>query len=88
VTLPMSSGVQVALTVRSVVPDLPVVLTSGYSVSSWTDRDASDLDLLGSKSVIVMQKPNPPKRLLSALDELIGTKQTEKARTAGLSAYG
>jgi two-component system cell cycle sensor histidine kinase/response regulator CckA len=44
VTLPTSSGIQVALLLRSKIPSLPIILTSGYPVSSWSDLEFSDLD--------------------------------------------
>jgi two-component system, cell cycle sensor histidine kinase and response regulator CckA len=43
VSLPSSSGVEVALILRSEVPCLPVILTSGYPVNRWNERDAADL---------------------------------------------
>jgi CheY-like chemotaxis protein len=39
VMLPKSSGIQIALLLRSEIPDLPVLLTSGYPVSDWTGRE-------------------------------------------------
>ena len=87
-TLPRSSGVQVALTLRSEIPDLPVILTSGYPVGGWNERDAADLKRLGSNAVIILQKPNPARRLLSAVDDLIGAGQPQKASTARPSADG
>ena len=87
-SLPIISGVQVALILRCEIPTLPVILTSGYPANGWNDRDAADLKRLGSKSVIVLQKPNPPRQLLTAIDELIGAEQPEKAVTARPSADG
>lgn len=87
-SLPVISGVQVALILRCEIPALPVILTSGYPANGWNDRDAADLKRLGSDSVIVLQKPNPPGLLLSAIDELIGAEQTQKAITARPSADG
>jgi two-component system, cell cycle sensor histidine kinase and response regulator CckA len=82
VTLPTSSGIQVALLLRSEVPDLPVILTSGYPVSAWNDRDSADLERLGSNSVAILQKPFPSKALSDAVRELIGTAPAEAAGTA------
>jgi len=88
VSLPVSSGVQVALILRCENPALPVILTSGYPANSWKDCDAADLQRLGSNSVIVLQKPSTPRRLLSAIDELIGAEPPEKAVAARPSADG
>jgi CheY-like chemotaxis protein len=81
VTLPTSSGIQVALLLRSEVPDLPVILTSGYPVSAWSDRDSADLERLGSRSVAILQKPFQGKALSDAVHELIGTTPPEVAGT-------
>lgn len=82
VTLASDSGVHVALMLRSKKPDLPVILTSGYPVSSWNDRDTADLQRLGSNSLIILQKPNPAGRLLNAVDELFGAEQQQEANAA------
>ena len=47
VTLPAGSGIQVALLLRSVLPALPVILTTRYPVSAWSVRDFLDLEKLG-----------------------------------------
>ena len=81
-SLAKSSGIQVALLLRSVIPALPVVLTSGYSVNAWTERDCADLDRLGSHSVVILQKPFPLQAFLKTVRELIWETQSELARTA------
>jgi CheY-like chemotaxis protein len=81
VTLPTSSGIQVALLLRSKIPALPVILTSGYPVGAWSDRDSADLERLGSRSVAILQKPFQFQRLLKAVCELTGT-VSETAGTA------
>ena len=80
-TLPTSSGIQVALNLRSKVPNLPVILTSGYPVSDWSDRDSADLERLGSRWVIVLKKPFQPQEVSNAVRELL-VPRAEKARTA------
>jgi CheY-like chemotaxis protein len=82
VTLPTSSGIQVALLLRSEVSDLPVILTSGYPVSNWSDRDSADLERLGSKSVAILKKPFQGEALSDAVRKLIGTAPSEAAGTA------
>ena len=81
VTLPRVSGIQVALLLRSRIPKLPVILTSGHPVSSWRTRDADDLERLGPDSVTVLQKPFPAEALRHAVSELLGEPQTQSART-------
>ena len=79
VTLPISSGIQVALLLRSEVPDLPVILTSGYPVDSWCTRDSADLKRLGPLSVTIMQKPFQADELSNSVSELIGSVASEAA---------
>ena len=82
VTLPTSSGIQVALLLRSEILDLPVILTSGYPVGDWTRPDSADLERLGSSSVAIIQKPFQRQVLLQTIRALTGEPQTELARTA------
>jgi CheY-like chemotaxis protein len=39
VILRVGSGIHAALVLRQVLPELPVILTSGYPKSMWSDRD-------------------------------------------------
>jgi CheY-like chemotaxis protein len=82
VTLPTSSGIQVALLLRSEIPNLPVILTSGYPLSVWSERDAADLERLGSTSVAIVQKPFKAQVLPNTVREMIGIVPFEAARTA------
>jgi FixJ family two-component response regulator len=84
VTLPARSGIQVALLLRVAIPDLPVILTSGYPVSAWSDRDSADLEMLGSRPVTILRKPFQGKALSDAVRELTETAPSESARTAGV----
>jgi two-component system nitrogen regulation response regulator NtrX len=72
-TLPTSSGIQVALLLRQENPSLPVILASGYPSSSWSDRDASDLARLGSDCVRILQKPFQREALLTTVADLLET---------------
>jgi CheY-like chemotaxis protein len=81
-TLPTISGIQVAIHLRSKIPDLPVILTSGYPISGWSDKNSADLRRLGASSVAVLQKPFPGQELLDAICDLTGWPQAGKARTA------
>jgi DNA-binding NtrC family response regulator len=82
VTLPKSSGIQVALSIRVESPDLPVVLTSGYPVADWSPRDTADLETLGSKSLAILSKPFLAQDLLRAVRRFTGESQPAVARTA------
>ena len=81
-SLAKSSGILVALLLRSVIPGLPIILTSGYPVNSWCERDSADLDRLGSNSVVILQKPFQSQALLNTIRTLMGGLQTELVRTA------
>jgi CheY-like chemotaxis protein len=81
-TLPRLSGIQVALSLRVKLPDLPVILTSGYPVVGWCARDSSDLERLGSHLVTILQKPFSAQVLSNGVCELIGAWQPERAKTA------
>ena len=70
VTLPVSSGILVALLLRAEVPGLRVILTSGSPRTEWETQDTADLDRLGSDSVIVLQKPFKNQTLLNSVREL------------------
>ena len=78
-TLPRSSGIQVALLFRSRTPDLPVILTTGYPISAWSDRDSADLERLGS--VAILSKPFQVQSLWKAVRESL-------APVAGTAAEG
>ncbi len=81
-TLPRCSGIEVALLLRAKLPNLPVILTSGYPVAGWCERDSCDLDSLGSDFVTILAKPFSAQALANAVCELIGAQQAEKAKTA------
>ena len=82
VTIPKQSGIQVALLLRSKLPGLPVILTCGYPVGAWSDRDSTDLESLGSHLVTILEKPFRAQVLLNAVSELVETPPTEKAGIA------
>jgi CheY-like chemotaxis protein len=83
VTLETSSGIHVALILRSQIPQVPVILTSANPVGGWSDRDSTDLRRLGWRSLAILQTPFQAKMLLDAVCELVGTARPGKARTAG-----
>jgi DNA-binding response OmpR family regulator len=82
VMLPTSSGIQVALLLRSEIPNLPVILTSGYPVTVWAEREAADLKRLGSNSLAILQKPFKTQVLPNTVREMIGIVPFEAVRTA------
>ncbi len=79
VTLPVLSGIEVALLLRSKQLELPVILTSGYPVCAWGDRDSAGLERLGSQLVTILEKPFQAPALLNAVREWTGPAKAELA---------
>lgn len=79
VTLPVSSGIQLALHLRSKKFDLPIIFTSGYPLVAWNERASADLEKLGRKSVMILQKPFRAELLLDAIRDLIGMPQVHRS---------
>jgi len=82
VSLPRSSGVELALLIRSEIPSMPVILISGYPVSGWGDPEYADLERLGSNSVAILQKPFRSQELLGTVRKLLG----ERSRSVQASS--
>jgi DNA-binding response OmpR family regulator len=82
VSLPIGSGVQVAVALREKLPELGVILATGYPSQMWRARDYTLLGKLGPDSISILQKPFATPTLLAAIDKLIGGGQTQTARTA------
>jgi CheY-like chemotaxis protein len=82
VTLPKSSGIKVALILRSEVRRLPVILTSGYPVNGWNTMDSADLSRLGTSWLAVLQKPFEAEELLNTVREFAESKPSKAATTA------
>ena len=80
-SLAAGSGITVALLLRSVMPGLPIILTSGYPVNSWSEQDSGDLARLGANSVVILEKPFASQTLLTTILALTGGPQPEMART-------
>lgn len=79
VTLPVSSGIRVALELRSLLPYLRIILTSGYPPSMWDEQDAAELSELPSDSIATIQKPFEPSQLQQAVAHFIGMTTTTPA---------
>ncbi|MGO9255721.1 MAG: response regulator [Bryobacteraceae bacterium] len=77
VGLPGVSGLQVALQLRSEVPGLRVILTSGYPSDAWNTQDTGHLGTLGSGSVSILLKPFASQMLLKTIAELIEAPPSE-----------
>lgn len=87
-TMPGMSGIQVALRLRSELPGLPVIVTSGFPVSDWDNQYAGDLQQLAATAVLIIQKPFQKQEVLQTVRQLIGPAQPEKAGAASAAAGG
>jgi two-component system cell cycle sensor histidine kinase/response regulator CckA len=72
IRLTSGPGIPVALELRSLLPNLKMILISEYPESGWDKQDTSWLEELPSDSVITLQKPFVPASLSDSLDRLIG----------------
>ncbi len=82
ICLPASSGIQVAIDLRVDLPDLSILLVSGYPQNAWSIKDSALFRALGPHLVSILQKPFTPQILIDRVDGLIGTAPPEVARTA------
>ena len=71
VKLPGTSGIRVALELRSLLPDLAVILTSGYTPDMWNQNDLTELNQLPSDSIAFLQKPFLPTTLLAMVSRFV-----------------
>ena len=82
VSLPIGSGVQVAVALREEQPELRVILATCYPSQMWRARDYALLGRLGPDSVSIQQKPFATRTLLAAIGGLIGGGQYESVGAA------
>ncbi|MGO9256638.1 MAG: response regulator [Bryobacteraceae bacterium] len=78
-TLPVSSGIRVALELRSLLPYLRIILTSGYPPYMWNEQDAAELLELPSDSVATLEKPWVPALLRQTVARFVGISSTVTA---------
>jgi CheY-like chemotaxis protein len=71
VNLPGTSGIRIALELRSMLPNLRIVLTSGYPPDLWNQNDFLELNRLPSDSMAVLQKPFLPATLLQVVSRFV-----------------
>jgi DNA-binding response OmpR family regulator len=82
VCLEAGSGIQVAVDLRRDLPDLPILLVSGYPTNSWSDQDSMLFKKLAGHSVRILQKPFTPRSLMATINEMIGAAEIERANSA------
>jgi len=76
--LRVSSGIYVALLLRSEVPDLKVILASRYPPWVW-NSDFGDVARLGDKAVAILPKPLVPEQILETVQGFIGPAEEAEA---------
>jgi len=71
VNLPETSGIQLAVELRGLLPNLPLILTSGHTPDRWDEQDSARLNELPSESVAVLQKPFLPDTFLQTISRFV-----------------
>ena len=71
VNLPGRSGIEVALRLKAWMPNLKIILTSGFAIGCFNDRHAALFSELPSDSVQFLLKPFLPADLLRTVDSLV-----------------
>jgi CheY-like chemotaxis protein len=57
VNLPVASGIRVALELRSLLPNLRIILSSTYPTDMWNAQHLAELNKLPCDSLAILQKP-------------------------------
>jgi two-component system cell cycle sensor histidine kinase/response regulator CckA len=70
--LTVSTGVRVGLKLKQHMPQLKLLIVSGYPEDIWLDRTFADLKELASDAVAILPKPFRPDILVERVRELIG----------------
>ena len=70
-TLPVSSGIHVALALRLRLPTLRIVLISGLPESLWPDQERAQLNEVPSDAIAILEKPFFPAILLKTVNRLL-----------------
>ena len=84
IILPVGSGIDAAAVVRDAIPELPIILTSGYPESMWSESDVHYRRLIGSDLIRILQKPFSPATLLTLVSDVLLQKQRDLASVAGV----
>jgi CheY-like chemotaxis protein len=82
VTLHKSSGIEVALLLRSRIHNLPVILTSKRPASTWNSHHTASWKRLGSRFVVILESPFQDMLLSATVRHLLGMPTFETAATA------
>ena len=80
--LPYSSGIDIALKMVALYPNLPVLFISGIPMVWWTSHDTSNFKLLPQGQVDFLEKPFSVSQLLLKLRKLIGRTSQPKTHQA------
>jgi CheY-like chemotaxis protein len=86
VNLRGTSGIRVAVEFRSLLPNLAVVLTSGYMPDLWDQDELAELNELAFNSLEVLQKPFVPATLLQTVSRFVSVSLKPEIALAKASA--
>jgi CheY-like chemotaxis protein len=78
VELPDGSGIDIALTLVALYPDLPVLVISGNPMDWWASKDISNFSRFQPNKVDFLEKPFCASELTSWVQNLIGPRIGQK----------
>ena len=79
IELPDGSGIDVALKVVALYPDLPVLVISGNPMNWWASKDVSNFSRFPPNKVDFLEKPFSASELTMRVRNLIGRKRRNEA---------
>ena len=81
IELPDASGIDIALNLVELYPDLPVLVISGNPMDWWASKDVSNFNRFPPNKVVFLEKPFSAPELTLRVRNLIG-------RTIGKKRHG
>ena len=79
VSLRDGSGIDIALRLVALYPDLPVLVISGKAMGWWASKDVSNFSRFLPNKVYFLEKPFPASELTMRVRTLIGRKRRNEA---------
>ena len=79
IELPDASGIDIALKLVALYPDLPVLVISGNPMDWWASKDVSNFSRFPANKVDFIEKPFSASELTMRVRNLIGRKRRNEA---------
>jgi len=80
--LDQECGLQATVQLQALVPQLKIIISSGYPRSMWDKCQNGLFEQLKGDRVRLLQKPFLPRKLVEIVDELIGPPEVMQVRSA------